>query len=57
MDIGGMNLGLSDSNSNNLEQVDQTTSQSDIDLEKLAEKIYEKLIRELEIENERLGQA
>jgi hypothetical protein len=30
-------------------------SASDIDLQKLAEQIYEKLRRELEIENERLG--
>ena len=55
MNIDGLDIGHSDTN--NLEQVDQTGSQSDIDLEKLAEKIYEKLVRELEIENERLGQA
>jgi hypothetical protein len=55
MNIDGLDIGHSDTN--NFEQVDQTGSQSDIDLEKLAEKIYEKLVRELEIENERLGQA
>jgi chromosome condensin MukBEF MukE localization factor len=55
MNIDGLDIGHSDMK--NFEQVDQTGSQSDIDLEKLAEKIYEKLVRELEIENERLGQA
>lgn len=55
MNIDGLDIGHSDTK--NLEQVDQNGSQSGIDLEKLAEKIYEKLIRELEIENERLGQA
>lgn len=53
--VGLTNFGQSDHKSS--QASDQTTSQSDIDLEKLAEKIYERLIRELEIENERLGQA
>lgn len=55
MNIEGLDIGHSDTD--NLEQVDQTGSQSEVDLERLAEKIYEKLIRELEIENERLGRA
>ncbi len=56
MNIDGLDIGHSD-NRDNLAQVDQTGSQSDVDLQRLAEKIYEKLIRELELENERLGQA
>jgi len=43
---------------NNTSNQNETGSdQTDIDLQKLAEKIFEKLRSELEIENERLGRS
>ena len=46
-----VDLGLSDQSNSTSE------NKSEVDLQKLAEKIVERLIRELEIENERLGRS
>ena len=46
-----VDLGLSDQSNSTSEK------KTDVDLQKLAETLVEKIIRELEIENERLGRS
>jgi hypothetical protein len=55
MPLNEIKNGLSENESQ--PTTNQSSSQAKIDLQLLAVDIFEKLLRELEIENERLGQA